>query len=129
MSRAIPMRNPRAPAQRGQPQPYDTSVANRYDRAMFKDSLTALIVCAALAGCAREETKPNLPVACALADCTCVSDGVASFFERDFDDKVKTTTDVLWTDRGNAYCPEGFSLHLVTEEEKEKKKNQYYTPP
>ena len=95
---------------------------------MLKDSLTALIVLAALAGCAQEADKPNLAVGCALADCTCVSNSVASFLERNFDDKSDTTTDVLWTDRGNAYCPEGFSLHLITEEEKEKKENQYYTP-
>ena len=95
---------------------------------MLKDSLAALVLLSALAGCAQESDKPNLAVACALADCTCVSNSVASFLERNFDDKSDTTTAVLWTDRGNAYCPEGFSLHLVSEKEKEKKENQYYTP-
>jgi len=64
---------------------------------MSKGSLTLLFCLSALAGCAEEKKKPNLELACQLAQCTCVSDSSA-------------TTTVLWTESGNAYCPEGFFL-------------------
>ncbi len=72
-----------------------------------------------LMGCA-EPNKPNLEVACALMKCICLSNS-DGYFARNF--KRQTTTTVLWTDRGNAYCPEDFSLRQVDE-----KKKQYYTP-
>ncbi len=78
-----------------------------------------LLVLSVLVGCTAPNNlnNPNLKVACALTQCTCVSGG-GSFFNQ-----KQTTTAVLWTERGNAYCPEGFSLRQAAE-----KKNQYYTP-
>ncbi len=78
------------------------------------------LVLLVLMGCA-EPNKPNLEVACALTKCTCLSNA-AGYFARNFGEQ--TTTEVLWTDTGNAYCPEDFFLRQV----EEKKKNQYYTP-
>ncbi len=77
------------------------------------------LVLSLLMGCA-EPTKPNLEVACALTKCICRS-SADGYFARNFGEQ--TTTEVLWTDKGNAYCPEDFSLRQV-----EEKKNQYYTP-
>ena len=78
--------------------------------------LPFLLLLSALVGCAEESKKPDLKVACALTKCICASVG-GGFFQQ-----KQTTTAVLWTDRGNAYCPEGFSLLLPD------KKIQYYTP-
>ena len=95
---------------------------------MSKSLLPLLLALSALAGCAGEsKNEPNLEVACALTECVCIS-GAGGFFERNFDDESTSTTAVLWTEQGNAYCPEGFSLQHLDEEKKEKKKNQYYTP-
>lgn len=94
---------------------------------MSKNLLPLLFVLSVLAACAEESKKPNLEVACALTECTCVS-GSGDFLERNFTDESTATTEVLWSAQGNAYCPEGFSLQHMDEEKKEKKKNQYYTP-
>jgi len=72
-----------------------------------------------LMGCI-DPNKPNLEVACTLTKCICLSNS-DGYFARNFN--RQTTTAVLWTDRGNAYCPEDFSLRQVAE-----KKKQYYTP-
>jgi hypothetical protein len=79
-----------------------------------------LLVLPVLVGCT-DPNKSNLNVACALTECACISQG-DGYFARSF--RKQTTSAVLWTDRGNAYCPEGFSLRQV-----EQKKTQYYTPP
>ena len=81
--------------------------------------LALLLLLSALAGCAEESKNPDLKVACALTKCICTSGGGGLFTQK------QTTTPVLWTDRGNAYCPEGFALRQADEI---KKKNQYYTP-
>jgi hypothetical protein len=72
-----------------------------------------------LIGCT-DPIKPNLEVACALTKCICLSNS-DGYFAQNFN--RQTTTTVLWTSRGNAYCPEDFSLRQVVE-----KKKQYYTP-
>ena len=91
---------------------------------MPNGSLALSFVLLALVGCA-DPNKPNLEVACALTKCKCLSDGGGGYFARNFQGQRKITTAVLWTERGNAYCPEGFFLRRADE----KKKKQYYTPP
>jgi len=86
---------------------------------MPNGSLALLLFLSVLIGCTKPN-KPNLEVACALAKCTCISPG-DGYVDRNF--RKQVTTAVLRTDRGNAYCPEGYSLRQV-----EQKKNQYYTP-
>ena len=83
---------------------------------------TLFFALSVLVGCAGPH-KPNLEVACALKKCTCISEG-GGYFERNFKGQRQLTTAVLWTERGNAYCPEGYTLQLVDE----KQKKQYYTP-
>ena len=78
--------------------------------------LALLLLLSALVGCAEESKRPNLEAGCALTKCICASGGGGLFKQK------QTTTPVLWTDRGNAYCPEGFSLRQPD------KKIQYYTP-
>jgi len=73
--------------------------ASQYHHPMPNGSLTLLLFLSALAGCAEEKKRPNLELACQLAQCTCVSDSSGT-----------ATTAVLWTESGNAYCPEGFFL-------------------
>lgn len=90
---------------------------------MSNDSLALLIVLSVLIGCT-DPDKPNLAVACALTKCTCISEGGGGYFERNLRTHRSLTTEVLWTEQGNAYCPEGFSLRQV----EENKKKQYYTP-
>ena len=89
---------------------------------MPNGSLALLLILTVLIGCT-DPNKPNLEVACALTKCKCISDGGGRYFERNFRTHITITTAVLWTERGNSYCPEGFSLRRV-----EQKKNQYYTP-
>lgn len=74
-----------------------------------------------LMGCT-DPTTPNLEVACALTKCICLSDA-DGYFARNF--STQTTTELLWADTGNAYCPEDFSLQQVNEK---KQGYRYYTP-
>ena len=74
-----------------------------------------------LVGCT-DPNKPDLELVCALKKCTCVSDA-DGYFARNFG--TQTTAEVLWTDTGNAYCPEDFSLQQVDEK---RGGYQYYTP-
>jgi hypothetical protein len=74
-----------------------------------------------LVGCT-DPTRPDLEVTCALAKCICLSNA-DGYFARNFGEQ--TTTEVLWSDTGNAYCPEEFSLQQVNEK---KQGYQYYTP-
>lgn len=90
---------------------------------MSKQSLAALLVLSVLTGCS-DHDKPNLALACSLTKCTCLSDGGGGYFERNFSTNRTISTAVLWTERGDAYCPEGYSLRQVDEN----KKKQYYTP-
>ena len=92
---------------------YATNTATVAPTGLLCFVLSALISCT-------DPNKPNLEVACALMKCICLSNS-DGYFARNF--KRQTTTTVLWTDRGNAYCPEDFSLRQVDE-----KKKQYYTP-
>jgi hypothetical protein len=105
-------------------QPCDTARASHHHRPMPNGSLALLFILLALVGCT-DPNKPNLEVACALTKCKCLSDRDGGYFERNFRGQRKITTAVLWTERGNAYCPEGYSLRRVDES----RKMQYYTPP
>jgi hypothetical protein len=59
------------------------------------------------AACAgREEAKADLTLACQLAKCVCTG-ADRLFFKRDVPQPV------LWTDDGDAFCPEGFELNLA----------------
>ena len=90
---------------------------------MPNGSLALLLILSVLIGCTNPN-KPNLEVACALTKCICISDRGGRYIERNFSRQGTITTAVLWTERGNAYCPDGYSLRRV----EEKKKEQYYTP-
>ena len=90
---------------------------------MFVRSLPVLLAATLLFACS-EPQKPNLALACSLTKCTCVSDKGRGYFERNFRRQRTTSTDVLWTDRGEAYCPEGYALQRI----EEKNRAQYYTP-
>jgi hypothetical protein len=79
------------------------------------------LVLPVLMGCT-DPSKPKLEVACALTKCICLSNA-DNYFVRNFGDQ--TATAVLWTDMGNAYCPENFSLRQINEK---KEGYQYYTP-
>jgi len=59
------------------------------------------------AGCAgREEATVDLTLACQLAECVCAGPDKL-FFENE------ASQAVLWTDNGDAYCPEGLELRLA----------------
>ncbi len=63
-----------------------------------------LVLAAACAG--REQAKVDLTLACQLAKCVCTG-ADKLFFKREEPQAV------LWTDDGNAYCPDGFKLELA----------------
>ncbi|MDX1422229.1 MAG: hypothetical protein R3322_03765 [Kiloniellales bacterium] len=78
----------------------------------------------ALAGCADPQKQANLELACQLTKCICVSEAGSSYIDRNFRSQRTTTTDVQWTERGRASCPEGYFLQRFDDDNKVR----YYTP-
>lgn len=93
---------------------------------MPKHPLATLIplLLTALAACADSKKQANLELACQLTKCTCVSKAGSSYIDRNFRSQRSTTTEVLWSERGRAYCPDGYLLQRLDDKEKV----QYYTP-
>lgn len=59
-----------------------------------------------LLGCAlRGPSQDVLALKCVFQACVCAEENRVLFSKR-------KQTDVLWNDRGNAYCPEKFRLEL-----------------
>lgn len=62
---------------------------------------------AALLGCEKEAKPPvDLSLACQLTDCFCKGSDGTLF-------KKPSEVPPLWTERGHAYCAEGFTLEMV----------------
>ena len=70
-----------------------------------------LLVVLALAGCTGTKAgDPDLALACELRTCACLAENASIFATK------RETTDILWRDNGEAYCPEGFVLTRINEE-------------
>lgn len=67
----------------------------------------AVLAVPVLVGCVGTPPPPDLGSACQIRSCVC--EGRPEAFWR-----KPPTTDVQWTDRGRAFCPDGYSLKLAT---------------
>ena len=71
-----------------------------------------LAIAAALAASACAETLPNDPklaLACQTRDCVCTEQPQPVFGPAE-------TVPILWQPNGDAYCPAGYVLKIVTED-------------
>ena len=69
--------------------------------------LLSTLALAVLLGCETEpEPTVDLTLTCQLTECICKGDDGSMF-------KKPSEAPLLWTERGQAYCPEGFALELV----------------
>lgn len=63
-----------------------------------------------LGACAKGAPQADLGHACQLNPCACVSDELVLF-------QNSETTEILWRDTGEAYCPSGYHLERTSKKE------------
>ncbi|TVR98903.1 MAG: hypothetical protein EA406_05340 [Rhodospirillales bacterium] len=68
---------------------------------------SVVLVAALLGSCVGASPPADLGSACQIRPCTC--EGPPDAFWR-----KPTTAEVQWTERGRAYCPEGYTLKLAS---------------
>jgi hypothetical protein len=74
----------------------------------MRSLLVLLLAVPALYGCIGSEVRRSddrLAGACQVRRCLCGPEGWSSF--------MASGVEVLWRENGDAYCPEGYTLHVV----------------